>query len=69
MQNKFSCIIYKWIKSITDKELEDDQFGFGKSRVTREEILALRLITEGSLRNGRFRFTVDVDLKYEVKGI
>jgi len=56
-------IIYRRIEPKVEDYLEDDQFGFRKSRGSREAILTLRLLLEGRIRKNKMTAMAFVDLE------
>lgn len=56
-------IIYRRIENRIEELLEGDQFGFRKSRGTREAILTLRLIIEGRIKKNQDTYMAFVDLE------
>ena len=56
-------IVCRRIENKIDNELDEDQFGFRKSRGTREAILTLRLLIEGRLKKNKDTYMASVDLE------
>lgn len=56
-------IVYRRMEHEIEEKLGEDQFGFRKSRGTREAILTLRLILEGRQKKGLSTYIAFVDLE------